>query len=330
MRQPAHLWGTLGLTLTLGLAPVAAQPGSEPTYEDKPLSAWMQQLKSAVAAERCKAASALGEIGAEAKVAIPLLTAALMDQDMKVRAYAGWALVHIDLNQARACVPALVEALGVDVLSTGATYALLKVGPDAVPALTAAVSSLSGKERDLIAVDVLARLGTKAKDAVPALIGVMNQEKASDALRRYAVEALLVIDKNQAAATVGYLTSAVHSTKSVNAKWAFTQLCKIDHPDAIPALKTALLNIPNELVRSDMILDLAYNPPDAPGTVMILTEMLREDPSWFVRKAAAEALELKGTKATAALPALKKAIAEDPVSFVGMAAAKAVKQIEGK
>src|SRR5262245_12772372 len=119
----------LALLLALGFALPAA--ADEPTARGKPLSAWVEALKTPRTTEQ--ALLALGEIGPAAKDARPL-----------VRVRAAEALWKIDRR--KEAVPVLAEVLeGKDANARfAAALAVGQVGPsaaDAVPALVEAAGS---------------------------------------------------------------------------------------------------------------------------------------------------------------------------------------------
>jgi hypothetical protein len=67
----------------------------EPEYEGQPLSHWMAECRSASTPSRLAAAEALGQMGLDAKAAIPDLTELLLDKDAAVRGDADEALKEI-------------------------------------------------------------------------------------------------------------------------------------------------------------------------------------------------------------------------------------------
>jgi HEAT repeat protein len=72
----------------------------------KPVSHWLQELKSPSGKARRQAAFCLGLVGAKHEGAIPALTHALQDRDTEVRRAAVLALLNIG-PPAREAVPAL-------------------------------------------------------------------------------------------------------------------------------------------------------------------------------------------------------------------------------
>ncbi len=100
------------LALSLASAGASAQRGAarEPTYDDRPLSAWVEDLKGMAPYTRNQAAYAIAGMGPAAKAAVPALIEALHDSEAAVRFPVCIALKEIGPDAA-AAVPALREAL---------------------------------------------------------------------------------------------------------------------------------------------------------------------------------------------------------------------------
>ena len=119
-------------------------PEGTPVYRGLPLSAYLDQLKTAPKADRPEVIRALGAFGGDARPAIPQLAAALNDSDRQVRSAAAWALSQIGPTGA-AAVPALGKALSdtdpqVRIL---AGLALKAMGPAAAPAVPELIRALN-------------------------------------------------------------------------------------------------------------------------------------------------------------------------------------------
>jgi HEAT repeat protein len=173
---------------------------SEPVYLEKPLGAWVADLrhrdhavrydaamalgaigkpaipslltalKSTDPEVRIVAATGLGRIGPDAKVAVAPLINALKDKDRDVRRKAAEALGGIG-PAARAAIPPLIEAL--DDLDITASYspaadALGRIGKASVEPLFGALRSDDRIVRRMATV-ALTAIGSEAKAAVPAL-----------------------------------------------------------------------------------------------------------------------------------------------------------------
>jgi hypothetical protein len=90
----------------------------EPEYEGKPLSHWKGECRSASASSRQAAANALGEMGPNAKAAIPDLSELLVDKEAAVRKAAAEALGKRGA-EAQAAIADLVGLLGEGTLGPG-------------------------------------------------------------------------------------------------------------------------------------------------------------------------------------------------------------------
>jgi hypothetical protein len=77
-----------------------------PSYDGRPLGAWVDQLADRVPEARSRAAYVLAELGPEAASAVPALRATLGDEVPMVRYAAAWALSEIG-DAARAAIPDL-------------------------------------------------------------------------------------------------------------------------------------------------------------------------------------------------------------------------------
>jgi len=129
------------------------------------------------AAVRAASADVLGKMGAAAKDSVPDLAAALGDEDESVRVAAAMALGEI--KDGRAIEP-LVAAFGRQYPGGASTEeavegALVKIGPDAVPALIKALQSDVPRIREASA-EVIGRMGPIAKDSVPSLIEAIKDK----------------------------------------------------------------------------------------------------------------------------------------------------------
>ena len=134
----------------------------------------------------------LGEIGPEAKAAVPALTELLKDNSTSMQEILAEALGKIGPN-AKDVVPAITELLQdkAYAVRASAARALGRMGPaakDAVPALT---QLLQDKEKWQIilpaAATALGDIGPAAKDAVPALTQLLKYQ--DEQMRKSAVDA---------------------------------------------------------------------------------------------------------------------------------------------
>lgn len=123
------------LALALGAAGLSAQAAKEPEFQDRPLSAWVEDLHGMAPYTRNQAAYAIGGMGPAAKSAVPALIEALKDPEATVRFPVCIALREIGPD-AIAAVPALREALDDrnDDVAAMARKALIKItGEDPRP-----------------------------------------------------------------------------------------------------------------------------------------------------------------------------------------------------
>ncbi len=137
---------------------------------------------------RRKAASALSDLGRDAKAAVPGLTRALSDRDAYVRRFSAQALGRIGPD-ARSAVPYLAKALKDErrEVAEAAVEALGKIRTGAVGPLTDAVKDRGAES--LVrrkAIEALGEMGSEARFAVPVLVGVLGDRE----VRVQAAEAL--------------------------------------------------------------------------------------------------------------------------------------------
>ena len=176
---------------------------------------------------RACARSALESLGAAAKPAVPLLVqlAAARDKDVRVRHNALMVLVRLG-REAKEAVPVLIEILRAKAedieIKTKVCWALAAIGPEAqaaVPALIAALpetgqgqieteAQISGQlepEVTIAAISLfdpaahaLGRIGTGAREAIPALRQALDNDDRD--IRDAALAALKRIDPTAARA----------------------------------------------------------------------------------------------------------------------------------
>jgi serine/threonine-protein kinase len=140
---------------------------------------------------RWRSAEALGRIGPGAKAAVPALTEALSDRDALVRTEAAKALGQLG-PAASGAVPALAESLRQsDVyFRREVARALARIGPETGPAVPALTDALRDKDKfvRMEAAKALGRAGALARSAVPALNAALKDSEMLVA--REAAEAL--------------------------------------------------------------------------------------------------------------------------------------------
>jgi HEAT repeat protein len=169
--------------LLLG-SPVSAQGQKpEPKYEGKPLAYWVERFQKAENHEdRNAAARAIGAFGSDGAPAVPALLVMLNDHSPSYRATVAKILCDIGPG-AKAAVPDLINRLK-DKYATkpreekqfelvGEIRELLEVlgaiGEDAKDAVPAIVMILEKPGHDTAVIQALCRIGPAAKEAIPAI-----------------------------------------------------------------------------------------------------------------------------------------------------------------
>lgn len=130
---------------------------------------------------RRKAAESLGQLGADARAAVPGLAQALQDKDVDVRRWTAIALGKIG-PAANAALPALAGALKKDpdsFVRGHAAHALGNLGKEAVPALLDCVLKEAIIEVRLAAIEALGNIGPDAGEAVKVLNTARTDGRAS-------------------------------------------------------------------------------------------------------------------------------------------------------
>ncbi|MBT4865246.1 MAG: HEAT repeat domain-containing protein [Planctomycetaceae bacterium] len=129
-----------------------------------------------------------------AKAIVSIFIKRLQDKDPGHRQFAAWTLACFG-EAADAAVPALIEVLNDDEVSSTAAHALGNIGSkarSAVPALIRALSHLKPSVRETAAV-ALGKIGPEAKAAVPRLQEIVKDEE-SQSIWEAATTALQQID----------------------------------------------------------------------------------------------------------------------------------------
>jgi HEAT repeat protein len=184
---------------------------NEPLHDDRPMSYWAYQLRSDDPAKRHEAVVALGQMGADARDAVPSLAAALRDSDDKVRLNVALTLYKIGPDAVPA-VPQLGNALLDDhpQVRMNSALALTRMGAAAEPALPQILVAYQNPENVPHArpfnhsvkqqlARLLGRIGPPSREAVPALIASLTETdsgiraNAAFALGRIGPEAALAI-----------------------------------------------------------------------------------------------------------------------------------------
>jgi len=124
---------------------------------------YIHALKDKHISVRSRAAYALGEIGADAGVAVPALIKILKD-DEEARSWVAKSLGRIG----KPAVPVLIEALNNEEkeVRQAAVYALKIIGPDAKAAVPALIESLDDEDKEVRNAVVKALNRIEGKDLV--------------------------------------------------------------------------------------------------------------------------------------------------------------------
>jgi serine/threonine-protein kinase len=177
---PAHVPGPAPQMHVPATQPPAATP-PPPVVPAVPAAVLEQMdgLGSGDSNVRWRAAEALGNMGGEARPAVPAITALLRDRNEVVRWRAAEALGKVG-PEAREAVPALVAALSgpPGLLTTEAAKALGRIGPsgrESVPALARALGNTEVFTRREAA-KALVRMGASGAPAVDALIAALRDK----------------------------------------------------------------------------------------------------------------------------------------------------------
>ena len=130
----------------------------EVAYQGKPLSAWIEMLNDEDPNRKFAAIKAIGEIGPEAREAIPVLVETIRqtrNRDKRMLL----ACNHVLIGMGKEIVPHMISLLKDDnwEMRRGSAWMLGKLGPDAkdaIPALTEALNDPSEAVRTKAAVSL--------------------------------------------------------------------------------------------------------------------------------------------------------------------------------
>ncbi len=266
------------------------------------------------------------------KQAVKMLTKALENKDPQVRAAALRGLVGLVTEPAN-LVPVLTEIVGKKeqdaALTAEALGAAAHLGEVAMPVLVEALKQPEGRGRAAV---ILARLGSKADAAVPAL-GAALVDKDPE-VRREVLFALAALGEKAAPAQAAIEKSLGDSDEHVRAiaAYALGRIGAKAH-GAVPQLRRQLES-PDPVVRVSCawaIVHIDGNGKDAGAvareTLPILIQGLKQE-NIAVRRGSAEALGVLGKAARSAIPALQAA-SRDPDDSVAKAALAALERVGG-
>jgi HEAT repeat protein len=320
--------------LAAGLLVAAAAPArgqDRDSFLDRPMTAWLGDLKDGQVSVRRSAAFALGKIGSLAPV--PELVDALRDSDASVREASAFALGEIgpppDGLDASPIVASLLRALS-DVdprVRRSAAYSLGRYRDRAAAAAQDLEKTLGDREPVVRqnAAWALGQLGPDAKKAVPAL-GRLLQEDKDVLVRRDAAQALGTIGHDAHSALSILLAHFKRDPDVVVRRTALSALVGVvgsEDTDQVGDELRKALNDPDPDVKEDAAFALAnIGGPDATAALPILRKALKEDDDQG-RRLAATALANIGQFALEAAGDLRDALG-DPDREVRLSAALAL------
>jgi HEAT repeat protein len=294
--------------------------------------ALLKTLKSNDSAIRNLAIKTLGEIGPDAKVALPELKALLLDPDKGSAGVAADALAGLG----EPALPALVEAAKADSaeVRTLAVQALVKVGVPAVPHL---VDLLGAKHVDVRRVaaaqlgfmqvqdkSLVIALGFALKDTdhqvkLNALNSLRNMGSSAKLAEKYVIEVLIdpdpqirqnafyTLEKLGVDPRPGLKKALSHKDPVVRIATASLMLDMNLEPDlAEPILRDAL-KLEDAALKTQAAYTLAKKGLQADDVLPLFLAGLKNEKA-AVRRQSAEAIALYGAKASKAAPALIAAL----------------------
>ncbi len=279
---------------------------------------------------RLFAIAAIGEMGSDAKTAVPSLVSALQDSPLAIRLKAIEALTEIGAS-AKAAVPELRSVLNNkdsdDDLRQAAVKALGSIGASAkaaVPDLINALNDPSEAVR-IQTINALPNLGAEAKAAIPELVPTLSD--SSNEVRLAAIGALARFgqDAKPTVKALAQLLADPDRQIRLNTTMTLSRL-GVDASDAVPALTQALGNSDRN-TRSLAAKALGSIGEPAKAAVPALTKAL-SDSDKDVRSKAASSLGRIGLEARSALPELVKTL-KDENNEVRLSSANALDRIAG-
>jgi HEAT repeat protein len=261
---------------------------------------------------RRNAASALGNLGAEAKASVATLILTLKDKNARVRSNAAYALGNMGL-EAKQSVAALLNAVGDEdgIVRSNAANSLSLIGVEtegALPILMHALEDEDALVRDAAA-NGLSSMDWKVKGLIPELLKALRSE--NPLVRRGAASVLgRVGERPTAEQIVPALILALQDEDALVRSSAASGLgSKVTEASlVVPALTTALRDR-SPWVRQNTLDALAKMKAEARSAVPEITRLLSaQTENRQVRQAAAQALGKIGAEAQDAVPALIKVL----------------------
>lgn len=266
------------------------------------------------------ASVALGEIGPEA---IPALVQALGFENQMVRVLALRTLGNMGPEAEPALEPLFdhfAYSFGIDFIEGRACA--ISLGNIGEPAVAFLVGKLEDEKHRDKALEALASIGPPAESAIPALMGLIEEDPSSELFNALAsVEA-------PADMVVPAILEIIEKGRPLD-EWLASPLIEYG-PDAAPAapLLIKLLAAPEYDERRNAARVLGAIGTADPKVVPALAKALESDDTLFVVDVA-RALGRIGPKAREAMPALD-ALLSHPLTEVAASAAAAIEKIMGK
>jgi HEAT repeat protein len=308
------------------------------TMGEKAIPTYIKLLEHKELLIRVNALKTLVAFGPKAKDALPTIEKMLTDENDQVRSVAVVFLRRVERDRQK-LVPIYLELLKKKKSRQLAIRALSELAPDetVVPALVGVLKDKNIENRRLAAAS-LGAMGAKAREAVPALIAMLQEEEAPDQAEKLpplemfpgqrgmgmesAARALGEIGPD-AAAAVPALLQALKSNATRSA--AARSLGKIGPAakSAVPALIELLSQ--NNDSQGYVVEGIGGIGPDAVAAVPALIQLLQNN-SPAVRMSAAKALGRIGPAAKSAVEGLNKLLG-DKVDYVRKEASIALDKI---
>jgi HEAT repeat protein len=332
----ALIFGMTGTALGFG-----QEGGKEPVHAGKPLSQWIQALRSKDEEGIYAGLKAVTAMGPAAAPAVPALVQLLKEPAKNgfLHPEALRALAQIGPAAKPAC-PIVIELLFAEngpTVQAEAQHVLLRIGPGAIPYLVHPPAARDGTQRYPLFL-LLRRIGPVAAQEILPLL------KDKDPFLRYQAAHLLVGMGPEAKAAIPVLMDQLREADQNERYRAAEALEKIGLKagTAVPALIQAAQNPAGtqdgeSIEHAQMVAVRALGAlgPAAKDAVPALTELLKHK-SWWIISVAAEALGAIGPDARSAVPVLHRLLPgpggrpEEGVSYARLATAKALWRLEGR
>jgi HEAT repeat protein len=260
--------------------------------------------------------------------AVTLLVGGLKDPNKQVRAAAARGL--FELHAPHETVVAAMGDLLADkdpAVRSNVAEAFATLGDKAVPRL---IKALENDDTQSLAVEVIRRLGPKAKGAVPALI--LELKDPDPEYRREVEFAIAAIGPDAKAAVPALIDHMANDDPRVRYTACYA-LGKIgpDAKEAVPKLRDNIKSEDKFLKAASIWALLRIQPEDNPLKVLavpLLTKALEEADRDLVKIESATALGAIGSPAKSAIPTLQKIADGADSQEVRAAAQEALKKIQ--